>query len=308
MTVLNVAVIGSNGFIARHLVRKLKSMPGINLFLFGRSEKNFFNDLPYKPINFHDPEKLKSDFSEIDIVYHMVSETIPSTSWEDPMIEIEKNLIPFTKFLNILTRTRVKKIAFISSAGTVYGTTTGKVSEDSDKSPFSPYGIIKLTMENLLRYYHSKCGLNYDIYRVSNVYGEGQDTSKGLGIINTFLEKIIDENKVVIFGDGESTRNYIYAEDVANLVTHSVIKPGTSGIYNIASDSTLSINELIGILRKTVREEFKLQHEKGRQSDNKFIDLDNSRILSEFPGFRFTDINEGINKTYLSLKQQKIKN
>ena len=88
-------------------------------------------------------------------------------------------------------------------------------------NPFSPYGIIKLAMEHFLNYYHSKYGLASDIYRVSNVYGDGQDTTKGLGIINTFIEKILSENRVTVFGKGESVRNYVYVKDVAEILSLS---------------------------------------------------------------------------------------
>jgi UDP-glucose 4-epimerase len=308
MTPLKVAIIGSNGFIAGHLIRKLQAMSGIELHLFGRSaHSNFGTNISYRQINFNDARRLTADFSGMDVVYHMVSETIPSTSWEDPLIEIEKNLLPFTRFMNVIAPLRIKKLAFISSAGTVYGATSGKVREDADKKPFSPYGIIKLAMENLLNYYKVKHDLQYDVYRVSNVYGEGQDTSKGLGIINTFLEKIILENSVTVFGDGNVTRNYIYAGDVAELISLSVKDIQTSWIYNISSDCTITINALVEKLHECVPDKFGVNYVGARQSDNSYVDLDNSAILSRTPGFRFTDIREGIKRTYEALKNKKVK-
>ena len=63
-----------------------------------------------------------------------------------------------------------------------------------------------------MNYFKVKYGLQHDIYRISNVYGEEQNTSKGLGAINTFIEKIMKDGKVVVFGDGEIVRNYIYVK------------------------------------------------------------------------------------------------
>lgn len=300
---MNVAVIGSNGFIGRHLTQRLLKESNLSLYLFGRSMDSLVNvNCPYKQIDFTKVEELQTNFQNIDVVYYLASETIPATSWNTPLLEIEKNLTPFIKFLEIISKLKVRKVAFVSSAGTVYGTTIGKVPENSDKKPFSPYGITKLAMENFLNYYKAKYGLEYDIYRVSNVYGEGQDVGKGLGIINTFLEKIITHKMVKIFGNGESTRNYIYVKDVAELLTLSVKKLESSDDYNISSNTTLSINSLVQIVKQIVEEEFEVIHEKGRQSDNLHIDLDNSKILQQFPSFRFTDINEGVRKTYHNLK------
>jgi UDP-glucose 4-epimerase len=306
---MNVAVIGSNGFIGRHLTERLSKESSVSLFLFGRSEHSSFKtDFPYKQIDFSNTEKLRADFSDIDIVYHLASETIPATSWDAPMLEIEKNLIPFINFLEVISKLKVSKIAFVSSAGTIYGTTSGKVPEDSDKKPFSPYGITKLAMENFLSYYKIKYNLQYDIYRVSNVYGEGQNTGKGLGVINTFLEKIIRDKEVKIFGDGQATRNYIYVKDVAELLTLTLRTSDKSNAFNISSHSTHSINQLIGMMKEIVEEHFEVIYEKGRQSDNSYIDLDNAKILKQFNDFHFTNIKEGVKKTYLSLKANQATN
>ena len=189
---MNVAVIGANGFIGKHLVAKLSSLTDVNVFAFDISDTSAFDEnISYKKNDLSDVKKIASDFADIDLVYFLASATIPVSSWENPLIEIEKNLIPFINFANTVATLKVKKIAFLSSAGTVYGATKQKVSETSDKNPFSPYGITKLTMENFLLYFKTRYALNFDVYRVSNVYGEGQNTSKGLGLINTLLEKII---------------------------------------------------------------------------------------------------------------------
>lgn len=90
---MKVAIIGSNGFIGRHLTERLLKEPETKLFLFGRSDSGIFGDsLPYKKINFFDHDALTKDFADIDVIYYLVSETIPATSWHKPAIEIEKKL------------------------------------------------------------------------------------------------------------------------------------------------------------------------------------------------------------------------
>jgi UDP-glucose 4-epimerase len=303
---MKVAIIGANGFIGSHLTRKLSQTAGVELFLFGKSPTSLFEKkFPYKTIDLTDEKQNLHDFQGIDLVYYLASESIPATTWQNPLIEIEKNLIPFLKFGEAIAKLNVKKIAFLSSAGTIYGATTSKVTEESDKHPFSPYGITKLTMENFLNYFKVKYGISYDIYRVSNAYGEGQDTSKGLGLINTLLEKIIIENRIKIFGDGQNLRNYIYVKDLAHLVSLSAASDlSKSGIYNVSSNDTLTINEIVHVLKKTVSQNFEVVYEEKRQSDNAAIDLDNSKILKEFPGFKFTSITQGISETYDAIKNK----
>jgi UDP-glucose 4-epimerase len=306
---MNIAVIGSNGFIGRHLVRALGKLSQHRLFLFGKSKVSCLDEkYPYVQIELGNPALITENFRNIDVVYYLASESIPATTWNDPIIEIEMNLIPFIKFNECISKLGVRKIAFVSSAGTVYGPSDNKVNEQSDKNPFSPYGITKLSMEHYLNYFRVKHGLQSDVFRISNVYGAGQDTSKGLGIINTFLEKIATEGEITVFGDGENIRNYIYIDDVAELLTLTLSLPlDKSEVFNLSSNDTLSINELVKIVRKSVAEEFRVKYIETRGSDNSGIFLDNSKILSRIPAFKLTPLEEGIRRTYAHIKEQLIK-
>lgn len=304
MSTLNVAIVGSNGFIGRNLAKVLMTKPDVNLFLYGKSKTSVFGeDIPYVKIDLLNTVQVNKYFANIDVIYYLASETIPSSSWNQPLIELEKNLKPFIQFTETVCKLKTKKIVFLSSGGTIYGSDEEKVNEKDVPNPFSPYGIIKLTMEHFLNYFHKKYGLHSDIYRISNVYGDGQDTSKGLGIINTFIEKIITEKSVTVYGKGETIRNYVYVKDVAELLSTSLNNDlGKSNLYNLASNDTMSINLLIALLKQVVSEKFTVNYIETRQSDNSVIDLDNSKLLKANPKFKFVPIQEGIKKTYESLK------
>ena len=302
---LNTAIIGANGFIGRNLVNELSQSLNVNLSLFGKENTKILGTNLYcNKIDLKNVEQINIFFSDIDIVYYLASATIPSISWENPVLEFENNLIPFITFTETVAKLGVTKIVFVSSAGTVYGSSRFKVTENSDKHPFSPYGIIKLTMEHFLNYYNNKYGINFDVYRISNVYGDGQNTSKGLGIINTFIENILLKNEIHVFGNGEIIRNYIYVKDVTKLLSHSINKELTnSEIYNLSSNDTISINDLVDIIKFQVPEKFNIIYENSRKSDNSFIDLDNLKLLSEINNFQFTPLEIGIAETYKYLKR-----
>lgn len=300
---INVAVIGSNGFIGAHLTKRLSQLPEVNLFLFGRNEKSAFDQrFSYEKMDLMSRQQIMRSFENIDLVYYLASETIPATSWENPRVDIDKNLVPFIHFMDCISLLKVKKVVFLSSAGTVYGVSDKPLRENSDKTPFSPYGILKLTMENFLSYYQIKYGIHHDIFRVSNAFGEGQNTSKGLGIINTFLEKIIQDQKVTVFGDGNNIRNYIYVKDLADILSLSVSNDLTgSNTLNLSSHDTLSINELIETIAKVVPHKFEVVYKPARLSDNPVIKLDNQKLLKIYPNIQFTKLEEAIQKTYQSL-------
>lgn len=302
---MKIAVIGANGFLGEHLVHHLSQLEHAELHLYGRAATSLAGTAhSYATLDLRDTQRIKEVFQPADVVYHLASETIPLTSWNDPMTEIEGNLIPFINLMDHLGTAGAKKLVFVSSAGTIYGPSQDKMTEESDKMPFSPYGITKLTMEHYLNYYRERSGIQYDIYRVSNVYGEGQDTGKKLGVINTFLEHIHRGEPIEIYGDGGAVRNYIYVKDLARLLGLSVTAPATtSSIYNVASHDTLSINELLTIIRSVTGIPFQELRLPGRKSDNSRIELDNSKILAAVPGFQFTPIEDGIRHTFEFIRQ-----
>jgi UDP-glucose 4-epimerase len=305
MRLREVAVIGANGFIGKHLVRALERQDGLHVTLFGRSAvSSHGKKMPYHQLNLSDLSGDISHFKNTEIVYYLASDSIPSSSWNDPVFDIEKNLLPFIHFLDRLSKLNLKKVVFVSSAGTIYGQSNEKLTEDSDKKPFSPYGINKLAMENYLSYFEARYGVKHDIFRVSNVYGEGQDTSKGLGIINTFLERILTDKSVTIYGNGQNIRNYIHVGDVGELLSLSVTNGKNSNIINLASDDNISINQLIEVIKQVVTEDFGVKYVESRQSDNPAISLDNTKLKNTYIDFRFIPLKEGIEKTYSFIKQK----
>lgn len=307
MTGKRVAVIGANGFIGTHLSKLLNSIPGIQLYLYGKNASSVLGDeYQYQQLDITDGNAVNKALAGTDLIYYLASASIPASTWENPTQEIEKNLLPFLAFMEGIAKISVPKIAFISSAGTIYGPTGDKVTEDAPKNPFNPHGITKLTMEYFLNYFHKKYGLVYDTYRVSNVYGAGQSTGKGIGLINTLLENILNTGSINIFGDGSNVRNYLYAKDLAKLLTLSLHEnSGLPEIYNASSHDSLTINQVVDLIKEVVPEPFAINYTPVRQSDNSTIFLDNSKILNAFPSFQFTPVVQGIGETYQHIKQNK---
>ena len=292
---MNIAIIGAKSFIGGHLINELYDGDH-ELFLFSRTEGSILGQKIENMDSFHQIAREKK--VTFDLVYYLASDTIPSSSWDNPKLEIENNLLPFLFFLEESKFLYVKKIILISSAGTIYGSSNIKLNENSVKNPFSPYGINKLSMEYYLQYWHLKSGVNYDIFRVSNVYGEGQNTSKGLGILNTILENIAHNRTTKIFGDGSNVRNYIYVKDVAKLLSKSTLRLNSSGIYNLSSESNFSLIELINKIEHILSVKCKKEHVPRRGSDNPSVILANNELMKMITNFKFTSIEDGILRTY----------
>ncbi|MFV0389619.1 MAG: NAD-dependent epimerase/dehydratase family protein [Pyrinomonadaceae bacterium] len=301
----NILVIGSNSFIGKHFINYLSGMKEISLTVFGRSCPPEFSNLRFVQGDFINLNILNNALDGQDLVYHFISQTIPATSWEKPQIEIEKNLVPFLNFIDLVVKARAKKICFVSSGGTVYGLQQDILTEESLTEPFSPYGIIKRTSESFLQYAKQKHQLNYDIYRMSNVYGEGQDIGKGLGFINTALEKIAHHQPVIIYGDGENVRDYLYVRDAAKLLTLSLEKNiENSEIYNLSSNHPISLNELVKLMKNVLKVEVKVEYLSARASDNRKVVLDNTKLMKHFGQVSLTSLEDGIKQTYNYLKNK----
>ncbi len=302
---IKIGIIGSEGFVGRELVKKLILDKDNDVFCFGKEVKSTAKHLNYQKINLNDISKNKLIFEKMDLIYYLASASIPASSYERPLKDVKLNLLPFLNFLEAISFTKVKKIIFTSSGGTVYGPSKSMLNEQALKNPTSPHGIIKLTMEHFLTYFLNKTGINYDIFRISNIFGERQNTDKGLGLINTVIEKAILKKEIEIFGDGSFNRNYVYVKDVASalsLVTNEDYF--SSNIYNLSTSKFHSVNEIIDIVQSLISEPINIKYVKSRKSDSYSSLIDNRKFIEKYPNFSFTDLSDGIKNTYEHLKQE----
>lgn len=298
----NVLVLGANGFIGQCLSKKLADLSDVNLTLFSRK----FSSETEKLKENKNVSLVKGDLEDLlelvpvingqDIVYHLISASVPSTSWEYPNIEIEKNLVPSINLFKLCSDLKVKKIVYVSSGGTIYGKQQGILTEESLIQPFSPYGIIKAGIEHFLEYFKIKSGLNSDIYRVSNVYGPGLN-KRGFGVINTWLRAVQDNQTLKIYGN--AAKDYIYVDDVAVILTRSLELPeDTSHTFNVSMGKSYSLKEIMSFIKKITQSNPDVEVKNNMDSDNQFIELDNSKLMKQFPDLKLTSVEEGIRKIW----------
>jgi len=300
--VKRILILGGNGFIGNHLINKLLAN---NHFVtaFGRTASGFEMNNPENFLfvkgDFEDVKQLNEILFKQDIVYHLISRTIPANSWEKHEIEISKNLSPTLHLIELAIRNKVKKICFASSGGTVYGINNKVNHENSPTIPVTPHGIIKRTIESFLQNAKYSHNLDYDIYRISNVYGEGQNIKKGLGFINTAIENIIKNRKVTVFGDGTNIRDFVYVSDVAELMSYSVQgNENKSNIYNISLGKSYSLNEVLEIMKSVLNIDFEINYVSKRISDIPISRISNKKIIRKTKKAGLIPIDTGILNTY----------
>jgi UDP-glucose 4-epimerase len=293
-------IIGGNGFIGSHLADKLLR-EGNFVRIFDVSYERFRDPLDkvdYRIGLLHNKQDLYEAMLGIDIVYHLASASVPSTSGVDVTNDIEKNLVTTISILDLLVSLKIRKFVYFSSGGAVYGNPeTRLISESHPCRPISSYGIIKNTIENYLLLYERLHGLNILILRPSNPYGPRQGHFIAQGVISTFLRNIKSNSELCIYGDGSSQKDYIYIVDLVE-ICYNISKSNYSGIYNIGSGNGTSINEIIKIIEKITLLKPKCVFLEKKEYDVSNFVLDISKVLMHQNSKPNVSLDSGIALTW----------
>jgi UDP-glucose 4-epimerase len=249
----NCLVIGANGFIGSHLVDELVeagySVRAMDIYSNTPQFKESENVKVLKA-DFFDDAAVSAALEGMDYVFHLFSATTPFTADKDPYADINKNLLRNVEFFDLVTKSKVKKVIFVSSGGAVYGhlAESKNASEEDAPLPVSPYGIGKLATEYYMAYYKQKFGMDYIVYRLTNPYGPRQSNNKNQGVIPVFLQKIQAGEELTIYGDGTSSRDFIYIRDATGMMVKSFDKQAHHSTYNICSGQQTDLNMIIKII------------------------------------------------------------
>jgi len=238
---MRVFVTGGAGFIGTHLCKKLASLHKVTVYdNFSNSNKENFPALENVTLivgDILDNSKLFDSMKNHDVVIHLAAKTDVVDSIHNPDKTFQTNVQGSQNVLDSCKSNNISKIIVTSSAA-VYQNSNNSVDEESSIEPLSPYGQSKLHMENIT--IQSK--INYSILRLFNVYGDGHTS----GVITNFRKNILKNIPLIIFGDGKAIRDFIHIDDVIDGIIISI--KSTSGIYNIASGTGTSINDLAKLL------------------------------------------------------------
>lgn len=243
-----------------------------------------------------------------DVVLHLVSTTLPKNSNDDPIYDVQSNVVGTLQLLNAMVARKVRKIIFISSGGTIYGIPKYlPIDERHPTDPLVSYGIAKLAIEKYLHLYERMHGIKTISLRVSNPYGERQRVETAQGVVSVFLHRMLTGNPIEIWGDGNVTRDYIHISDVAEAFAKAVEYSGSSNVFNIGSGSGSSLNQLIGMLEEIIGRPIEHHYLPARPFDVPVNVLNNELALSELHWAPSVSIREGITRTAEWMKEELLK-
>lgn len=247
---MKILVTGGAGFIGSNIVDELierKHKVVIVDNLATGNIKNVNKKAKFYKVSVCDKKKIDEIFKKekIDIVIHHAAQLDVRKSVEDPCFDADVNIKGALNILEACKNTKVKKIIFASSGGTIYGECGTKApDEKSFANPLSPYGVAKLSVEHYIKAYSALYGLKYTILRYANVYGPRQDVNGEAGVVAIFIGRMTANKEVFIFGNGKQLRDYVYVKDVVSANIKSLTK-GNNEIINIGTQKTFSVNQLV---------------------------------------------------------------
>ena len=298
---MNALVLGGNGFIGSHLVDRLVR-EGHSVHVFDRQPERYRKPLAgvvYHIQDFGNRAFLASVLPHMDMVFHLVSTTVPKTSNDDPVFDVMSNVIETVSLLEQCVKAKVKKVVFISSGGAVYGTPTAlPVAEDSPEKPESSYGITKLAIEKYLGLFHRLYGLNYVILRPSNPYGERQNPDGDQGVIAVFLGKIAKGEAIDVWGDGGNVKDFIYIGDLIDGVYKAAFRDTVHRVFNIGSGTGHSVNDIVRMITEKVGRPVSVNYLPKGRFDVSRICLDITRARKELGWEPRISLDEGLHRTW----------
>ena len=302
---LNILILGGAGFIGTNLTFTLAREKNNTITLFDKEFIDFshitklgFGNISIVKGSFD----LESDFVKItahqDVVYHLVSTTVPTTSNQKIAEELMANVVTTSKFLDACVKNKVKKVMFLSSGGTVYGKEkVVPLNEDTTTNPISSYGIQKITIEKLLYLYQYLYGLDYRVVRLANPYGPYQRPNGVLGAVTTFTYKALKHEAITVYGDGSVVRDFLFIDDAVRGILNILNSNNQNRVFNLGSGKGTSIKEVIETIQEALDLEIDIQYVPGRKVDVPINILDIGLYEGCFGKFNPLSLKEGVLRT-----------
>ena len=299
----NILFLGGAGFIGSNLIRTLIGRKDdIKVYVLEPSFANISRldgmEVQVFRGTLQDIDFVQSiiEANHIDTIVHLVATIIPGSTFEDYKREYQQVIFPTIELMQYCAQKDIKFVYF-SSGGTVYGNRTDMTpfKETDQMAPISYYGWSKQMMENSILYVHRTAGLKYLIVRPSNPYGHGQNIHAKQGLIAVALGKIIAGEPIAVWGDGSNVRDYIYIDDLCEVLCQLLEKDVCNTTLNIGSGVGASINDIIQVLRDVVSEEVQVEYQPARKVDVSHMILDTTH-LKQYVNVEFTSMVEGVTR------------
>lgn len=299
-------VTGGAGFIGSHLTEKLVNVGEkvrlLDNFLTGKKENiaSFLDRVELIEGDIRDFDVCRLACKDVDYVLHQAALPSVGRSVEDPATSNEINVTGTLNLLRAACKAGVKRFVFASSSS-VYGDDDSlPKKEGREGRPLSPYALSKLTGEHYCRLFFQLYGLSTVCLRYFNIFGPRQDPySPYAAVIPSFIFRLLRGEPVIIFGDGEQSRDFTYVANVveANLLAIQAENKVSGEVFNIAGGQEITVNALAAEISRLLGAENEPIYAEPRPGDirHSLADISRARqVLGYEPHYGF---REGLRET-----------
>ena len=300
---MEILITGGAGFIGSHILAQLQGRRDMDVVVFDNLSSGSKEHVPagmeLVEGDVCDEAAVDALFADhhFDAVIHLAAQTMVPTSVEQPVLDCQINL---EGVLHVLEACRIHGTGHIlfSSSAAVYGDNLHIPLKETERLvPTSPYGITKMATEHYLRVYHELYGMDATVFRFANVYGERQGEKGEGGVVSIFCKLLSQRKGITVFGDGNQTRDFVYAGDIAQAIIRALPLKGCHTM-NVSTGQETSINDLIRSFEKAVGYTVPVQYTAPRTGDILRSVLSNEALKRDLGFVPEMDLEEGIRRTY----------
>lgn len=296
-----ILVIGAGGFIGQHLVRAL-ARQGELVIAASRSEIDFgLPNVETVIAELREPKDFVPLVARSRAVAYLASTSTPGTSAARPLNELVDNLQPLAVLLQVLQDHSRVDLLYLSSGGSLYTSTSNAAADETAQvQPRSYHGAGKIAAEYFISAWCSQYSGKATILRPSNVYGPGQFQREGFGIVPVAFDKIMRGDVLHVWGDGSAVRDYLYIDDLVELITAVLTRPMPTGahVVNACSGEGVSLNELFAVMEAVAGRSLQRSYEVGRAVDAVRVTMDPTRASRDYGCSPATPLREGLERTW----------
>ncbi len=230
-----------------------------------------------------------------EVVFHLAAQADVRVSVADPVFDAEVNLIGTLRILEGSRAAHVNRVVFAASGGTLYGEPDASelpLKESLPHRPLSPYGVSKKAALDYMEAYRELYSLEFAALALANVYGPRQDPHGEAGVVAIFADRLVRNEPITVFGDGEQTRDFVFVDDVVDAFVRAATKGGGL-LCNIGTGRETSVNELVREMAAQAGVEAQAHFEPLRQGELMRSAIDPARAGIQLGWRSWTDLGTG---------------
>jgi nucleoside-diphosphate-sugar epimerase len=234
----------------------------------------------------------------VDVVFHLAACVGRQKSIDNPILDASTNVLGAVNVLEGMQKHGVKRIVYSSSAAIFGELETPSIAENHPQNADSPYGVSKLAAEKMILAYSGIYDITGVCLRYFNIYGVNQRFDLYGNVIPIFAKRLYSGEPITIYGDGEQTRDFVNVKDVATANYLAATAGVGTGVYNLGSGESITINRLAGMMQALSGIDNGIVYAPQRPADVRHCKADTSKVYREL-GFKASvGLEEGL-KEYL---------